>query len=106
MKKTILLLLITLFTKVVALDSCQKYRITDKYDQYDYFVELVRHSTFSFDKSNIKAKDVNLIIDYDDKESIRAVLKDANREPFTTGTLGWVKYDKKSGAFTRYYGKT
>jgi len=97
MKKIIILLLLTLLTKVVAHESCQRYSVANKYDQYDYLVELIRHSTFPFDKWDIKLKDVTLIIDNDDKESISVLLKDATSEPFTSGTLGWVRYDKKSG---------
>ena len=97
MKKIIVLLLVTLTTKVVAEQSCQQYKIDSEYDKYDYFIEVLRESTFLFDKWGIKAKDVNLIIDSDNKEYIRAILKDANREAYTTGTLGWIEYDKKSG---------
>lgn len=92
-----LLLWVMILNKAVAKESCEKYSIEDKYDQYNYLVDLVRSSTFPFDEWHIKPKDVNLIIDGDHEEYIGAVLKDANREPFTTGTIGWIKYDKVSG---------
>lgn len=87
----------TLMTIMVAQESCQRYSLNNEYAKYDYLVELVRDSAFPFDKWGIKAKDVNLIIDGNHDEYISAVLKDANREPRTTGTLGWIKYYKKSG---------
>lgn len=59
---------------------------------YSYFTELVRSSNFPFSQWSVKPQKVNLVIDEDDDQTIRAKLL---IDTHGTGTLGWVVYDKR-----------
>lgn len=62
---------------------------------YAYFTELVRSSTFNFSQWNLKPKSVNLIIDEDNDDFIRAKLV---IDTDGSGTIGWVYFNKKNNA--------
>ncbi|HEK1719145.1 TPA: hypothetical protein SMT55_000292 [Proteus mirabilis] len=62
---------------------------------YAYFTELVRSSSFDFSQWKLKPKSVNLIIDEDNDDYIRAKLV---IDTDGTGTIGWVYFDKKNNA--------
>lgn len=60
---------------------------------YLYFTELVRSSNFPFAEWEVKPKNVNLIIDEDNSNIIRAKLF---IDTEGTGTIGWVEFSKTS----------
>lgn len=57
---------------------------------YSYFTELVRSSNYPFNDWGVKPRKVNLIIDEDDSEIIRAKLE---VDTDGTGTIGWIVFD-------------
>lgn len=61
---------------------------------YDYLTELVRSCNFPFSEWKISKEKVNLLIDNDDENIIKAKLF---YETSGTGTIGWIEYDKKNG---------
>ncbi len=65
-------------------------RIDKNEDCYNYLTELVRSSNFPFE--NIKKEKINLLIDEDNGDFIRAkLIFDTNG----TGTIGWIEYHLK-----------
>ncbi|MGL5954650.1 MAG: hypothetical protein ACRCZ3_16245 [Providencia rustigianii] len=58
---------------------------------YDYITELVRNSSFDLSQWKIKPEDINLIIDEDNDDFIRAKIF---IETSGTGTIGWVYFNK------------
>lgn len=61
---------------------------------YSYFTELVRSSNYPFNDWGVKPRKVNLIIDEDDSEIVRAKLE---VDTDGTGTIGWIVFDKSNG---------
>ncbi|MTB41580.1 MULTISPECIES: hypothetical protein [Providencia] len=58
---------------------------------YDYITELVRSSNFDLSQWKVNSADINLIIDEDNDDFIRAKLF---IETIGTGTIGWVYFNK------------
>lgn len=82
---TIIIFILTIFSysiKAATPEQC-----------YAYFTELVRSSNFNFSQWNLKPKSVNLIIDEDNNDFIRAKLV---IDTDGTGTIGWVYFNKKN----------
>lgn len=61
---------------------------------YDYLTELVRSSNFPFSEWKIDQKEVNLVIDDDNKETILCQLV---IDSGGSGIIGWIEYRKKDG---------
>lgn len=61
---------------------------------YDYLTELVRSSNFPFSEWKIDQKNVNLVIDDDNEQTISCQLV---IDSGGSGTIGWIEYRKKDG---------
>lgn len=84
MKKYVFLIILFLFKPSISFSAAPE-------QCHAYFTELVRSSNFPFSSWKVSPKNVNLVIDEDNQESIKAKLF---FDTDGTGTIGWVVYYK------------